>query len=89
MHVDCVHLWGSTVALLAFIDEDKEVGLITSFKVLEYNLIRVWQPAAYASLFLYMNITFVIVSYSPTLYADLRFKTQIALYVCDCRRWIP
>lgn len=41
MHVDCVHLWGSTVALLAFIDEDKEVGLITSFKVLEYNLIRV------------------------------------------------
>lgn len=28
MHVDCIHLWESTVALLAFIDEDEEVGLI-------------------------------------------------------------
>lgn len=88
MHVDCIHLWESTVALRAFIDEDEEVGLIISFKVLEYNLISVWRPTACASLFLYVNITFVIVSYSPTLYVDLRFKIQIALCVCDCRRRI-
>lgn len=71
MNVDCIHLWESTVALLAFIDEDEEVGLIISFKVLEYNLINAWRPTVYASLFLYMNITFVIVPYSPTLYVDL------------------
>lgn len=85
MHVDCIHLWGSTVALLVFIDEDEEVGLIISFKVLGYNFISVYRPTACASLFLYMNITFVIVSYSPTLYADLRFKIQIALHVCVFR----
>lgn len=77
------------MALLAFIDEDEEVGLIISFKVLEYNLIIVWRPTAYAPLFLYMNITFVIVYYSPTLYVDFRFEIQIALCVCDCRRRIP
>lgn len=89
MHVDCIHLWESTVALLAFIDEDEEVGLIISFKVLDYNLISVWRPTACASLFLYMNITFVIVSYSPTLYVDFRFKILIVLYVCDCRHRTP
>ena len=89
MHVDCIHLWESAVALLAFIDEDEEVGLIISFKVLEHNLISMCRPTACASLFLYMNITFVIVFYSPTPYIDLRFKIAIALYVCDCRRRIP
>ena len=89
MHVDCIQLWESTVALLAFIDEDEEVGLIILFKVLEYNLISVWRPTACVSLFLYMNITFVIVSYSPTPYIDLRFKIAIALCVYDCRGWIP
>ena len=88
MHVNCIHLWESTVALLAFIDGDEEVGLIILFKVLEYNLISLWRPTACASLFLYMNITFVIVSHSPTLYVDLRFKIQIALHVYDCRRRI-
>lgn len=88
MYVDCIHLWESTVALLAFIDEDEGAGLTISFKVLEYNLISVWRPTACAPLFLYMNITFVIVPYSPTLYVDLRFKIQIALHVCDCRRRI-
>ena len=74
MHVDCIHLWESTVALLAFIDENEEVSLITLFKVLGYNLISLYRPTACVFLFLYMNITFVIVSYSPPLYADLRFK---------------
>ena len=34
MYVDCIHLWESTVALLAFIDEDEGAGLTISFKVL-------------------------------------------------------
>ena len=88
MHVNCVHLWESTVALLAFIDGDEEAGLIILFKVLEYNLISLCRTTACTSLFLYMNIAFVIVSYSPTLYVDLRLKIQIALHVCDCRRRI-
>lgn len=71
MHVDCIHFCESAAALLAFIDEDKEMGLISTYKLLEYNLIMLYRPIACASLFLYMNIAFVIVFYSPTPYVDL------------------
>ena len=89
MCVDCIHLWESAVVLLAFIAEYKEVGLINTRKSLDYSLIIVYQPIACTSLFLYMNIAFVIAFHSPTLYVNLWFKIAIAMYVCDCRRWIP
>lgn len=89
MCVDCIHLWEDSVVLLAFIAEYKEVGLIADYKLLDCSMIIVYRPIAFASLFLYMNIAFVIVFHSPTPYVNLWFKMAIALYVCDCRRRIP